>query len=198
MKMNQKMKTILPLAAAMGSLASSANAATLAMFDAGGTGSNLQAGYTAISQGGSATDNGITLTNTYTNTATRAEGVNPLPALYRDFFYNPKTLTLSGLDFNTDYVLTIYHYDINGNSTTDWYIGADDGSPDHTSVSPGTFDESEAKFDLNVTSSGTGTVLITTGSSGFFNGMEVATVPEPTTTALLGLGGLALILRRRK
>jgi hypothetical protein len=33
---------------------------------------------------------------------------------------------------------------------------------------------------------------------GYFAGYTVAAVPEPTTTALLGLGGLALILRRRK
>jgi hypothetical protein len=28
--------------------------------------------------------------------------------------------------------------------------------------------------------------------------LDIAAVPEPSTTALLGLGGLALILRRRK
>lgn len=31
-----------------------------------------------------------------------------------------------------------------------------------------------------------------------FNGFELTSVPEPTTTGLLGLGGLALILRRSK
>ena len=31
-----------------------------------------------------------------------------------------------------------------------------------------------------------------------FDGISVASVPEPSSTALLGLGGLALILRRRK
>ena len=37
------------------------------------------------------------------------------------------------------------------------------------------------------------------GSNDGFNGFQlINTVPEPTTTALLGLGGLALILRRRK
>ena len=30
------------------------------------------------------------------------------------------------------------------------------------------------------------------------NSVKLTQVPEPTTTALLGLGGLALILRRRK
>ncbi len=30
------------------------------------------------------------------------------------------------------------------------------------------------------------------------NGFQLSVVPEPSTSALLGLGGLALILRRRK
>ncbi len=33
---------------------------------------------------------------------------------------------------------------------------------------------------------------------GFIDGLRLKTVPEPSSTALLGLGGLALILRRRK
>ncbi|MFK7910125.1 MAG: PEP-CTERM sorting domain-containing protein [Akkermansiaceae bacterium] len=38
------------------------------------------------------------------------------------------------------------------------------------------------------------------GTGGWFgyNGMEIDVVPEPSSTALLGLGGLALILRRRR
>ena len=36
------------------------------------------------------------------------------------------------------------------------------------------------------------------GGEGYFAGYTVAAVPEPSSTALLGFGGLALILRRRK
>lgn len=36
------------------------------------------------------------------------------------------------------------------------------------------------------------------GGEGYFAGYTVESVPEPSSTALLGLGGLALILRRRK
>jgi len=32
----------------------------------------------------------------------------------------------------------------------------------------------------------------------FIQGIQLTTVPEPSSAALLGLGGLALILRRRK
>ncbi len=45
--------------------------------------------------------------------------------------------------------------------------------------------------------SGTGTLSLTSGEDAVFHA-DIALVPEPTTTALLGLGGLALILRRRK
>lgn len=37
-----------------------------------------------------------------------------------------------------------------------------------------------------------------TGSTGAIDDFSLTTIPEPTTTALLGLGGLVLILRRRK
>lgn len=42
------------------------------------------------------------------------------------------------------------------------------------------------------------TVILTGSDATFANALDLAVVPEPSTTALLGLGGLALILRRRK
>jgi hypothetical protein len=47
-------------------------------------------------------------------------------------------------------------------------------------------------------SSITDTVILTGADATWANALSAATVPEPSTTALLGLGGLALILRRRK
>jgi hypothetical protein len=56
------------------------------------------------------------------------------------------------------------------------------------------FSTTDASADLelvwNSISGGTGT--------GFIGGYVVETVPEPSSTALLGLGGLALMLRRRR
>ncbi|MEZ7956382.1 MAG: PEP-CTERM sorting domain-containing protein [Rubritalea sp.] len=61
----------------------------------------------------------------------------------------------------------------------------------------------------NVEADGSGNILFT-GTAGDnldgsvdahrfgLNGLQINQVPEPSTTALLGLGGLALILRRRK
>lgn len=37
-----------------------------------------------------------------------------------------------------------------------------------------------------------------TAAGGYFDNMKIESVPEPSSAALLGLGGLALILRRRK
>lgn len=92
----------------------------------------------------------------------------------------------------------------------------------------GTFSGATSSFTLGLPSAGTGTSLggqVTqapetfsfsatdvryvkmslisnhpTGTAGnvSFNGIRFAAVPEPSSTALLGLGGLALILRRRK
>ena len=45
--------------------------------------------------------------------------------------------------------------------------------------------------------SGGGTLNLTSGEDAVFHA-DITAVPEPSTTALLGLGGLALILRRRK
>jgi hypothetical protein len=55
---------------------------------------------------------------------------------------------------------------------------------------------------LGVSPDVTGTIVFTTSqpssSNPAFNGLLINAVPEPSSTALLGLGGLALILRRRK
>ena len=47
---------------------------------------------------------------------------------------------------------------------------------------------------------GTGTAGADNGDNNFatVDNVNLTAVPEPTSTALLGLGGLALILRRRK
>ncbi|MGB0993369.1 MAG: PEP-CTERM sorting domain-containing protein [Akkermansiaceae bacterium] len=54
---------------------------------------------------------------------------------------------------------------------------------------------------LTLTSDGSGQITGTatgTGNEGNWAALTIESVPEPSSTALLGLGGLALILRRRK
>ncbi|MBT7959399.1 MAG: PEP-CTERM sorting domain-containing protein [Akkermansiaceae bacterium] len=64
-------------------------------------------------------------------------------------------------------------------------------------------DESDTTF-FGVVADGTGTItgtwdhLDTDGGEARWGGIQFEQIPEPSTTALLGLGGLALILRRRK
>ena len=168
-----------------------AHAAPIAQFDAGS--SNLLAsGFEAITQNSSATQNGVTLTNTHSNTAVRAASALSPAELYRDFFYNNGTYTLSGLDASTDYVVTIYNYDNDATTNSNYYIGANDGTPDVISNST----DSNVVFDLAVTSDGDGEVLITV-TNARFNGLEVSAVPEPGSLALMALGGLCVLRRRR-
>ena len=209
MKLNKLSKTTMSLATTMGSLAlsvSSANAAVIASFDYGN--GTLQSGYTQGATNGAATDGSVTATTAgWTSPQSPGDASlnsNPQEDLYEDYLYGAdSTVTLSGLANNTDYVITIYAY-AGGNSglAAGWYVGANDGTPDHTwSQTAQPWDEDVAKFDLNATSSGSGVILLSidnTSKTSRINGLEISAVPEPTTTALLGLGGLALILRRRK
>jgi len=65
-------------------------------------------------------------------------------------------------------------------------------SPLSWSIDASTLAATEGEdLNLNITATGNGTAIDNVS-------LEVNVVPEPSTTALLGLGGLALILRRRK
>ncbi|MFC5050455.1 PEP-CTERM sorting domain-containing protein [Rubritalea spongiae] len=115
------------------------------------------------------------------------------------------TLTFSGLDDSLSYDLTIGSYWAGGtaaqkeNRNTGWEV---DG------VQLGTVADSLSDSYVNFTNlstDGSGNLVISTYD---LNANTISTlsaltltavaVPEPSSTALLGLGGLALILRRRK
>ena len=57
---------------------------------------------------------------------------------------------------------------------------------------------SQEQYFIAGMSGSAGPLFTADGEKVFLNAIDALTVPEPTTTALLGLGGLALILRRRK
>lgn len=90
----------------------------------------------------------------------------------------------------------IYGISINGGAFATIEGTIDGGS------STGTTDQSD--FAALASISNGDTIDLVIGNKGSFNSDEVHgnfvinTVPEPSSTALLGLGGLALILRRRK
>lgn len=129
--------------------------------------------------------------------------------LYQDFFYTnsgPMTLELSGpgISANTDYVLSFWsQYQAQARNTTFTAASGTVGTtlgPIATSNAPATGLTDPIHFISGTfTSDGTGKLTISAGSNRpAVNGVQIDAVPEPSTTALLGLGGLALILRRRK
>ncbi|MGJ8672717.1 PEP-CTERM sorting domain-containing protein [Rubritalea sp.] len=122
-------------------------------------------------------------------------------------------LSLTGLAANTTYVFTSYHFDTHDQSGT--FIVDQTPTASETATSPFAFDEAGGvggftpettnAYSFDVTSDGSGNLDITyTQNSGTWigiNGFDLvstASVPEPSSTALLGLGGIALILRRRR
>ena len=122
----------------------------------------------------------------------------------------------SGVQYSVDFLAGPANYSTNQWSTTangnglkiEVFNGSGlIGSTDFTAIDASlasSLDLGLSNGNFTYTGDGTGDVQIRiTGlGGGVFNGsidnISVDAVPEPTTTALLGLGGLALILRRRK
>ena len=109
------------------------------------------------------------------------------------------TLTFSDLDASSVYNLSL----IGGRASngTDGPIAITTGTG-----AGGTLLNNGTQLDLSITSNASGVIAFTFvdtntdfNDSTTLNAMRIsAPVPEPSSTALLGLGGLALIMRRRK
>lgn len=128
------------------------------------------------------------------------------------------TISFTGLSL-IDHTLTAWHnvsatdsasfssglYSITPSLTTGTLVGtatvgaASNINKDAVGVVAADFNNSVISFTPD--GGGNATVVLTSPqASGFLtlSGIEVTSVPEPSGTALLGLGGLALILRRRR
>lgn len=110
------------------------------------------------------------------------------------------TVTVSGLTNGETYTVTVWA-GLSGVGTADTDVTVT-GSNEGTLTA-----DLDAAYTANSVLTFTGTVAggqiaLSAGPSGGTNhawqGIRIETVPEPSSTALLGLGGLALILRRRK
>ena len=122
-------------------------------------------------------------------------------------------ITIGGLNPGGTYNLAlITGFNVAGSFSTDFTIGGTTLTANDT-VGAGTNANGALTFTSggthalfsNIIADGSGDITFsTTNTAGASNGVlsglqiEAVAVPEPSTTALLGLGGLALILRRRK
>jgi hypothetical protein len=122
------------------------------------------------------------------------------------------TFTISGLDTNMNYNLALIGASqTTGGFATDFTIGGTTktatGEHETGTNANGalTFVEGSSHVLFSGISGSTGSITFTMtdsvdGTNGVLSGLQLegVAVPEPSTTALLGLGGLALILRRRR
>jgi hypothetical protein len=127
-------------------------------------------------------------------------------ALFDDFIFDnsgPFTMNLSGagISANTAYDLTFWaFYGAQARDTTITAAGSTTG----TTLGPIAFTNPPTSLADNsasgtFTSDGSGNLDFSFGAGRpALNGFTISAVPEPSATALLGFGGLALILRRRK
>lgn len=108
-----------------------------------------------------------------------------------------QTITFSGLNDSLTYNLTLAI----GHSTDQNLTGGTFGGDLTGSIALGANSAATHLVTFNdLTTGGDGTITFTYGgavASGF-SALELSAVPEPSSAALLGLGSLALILRRRK
>lgn len=125
----------------------------------------------------------------------------PASALQDGLYIKPgatATLTFSGLDNALTYDFVVYGARGNNGGGVLYTIGANSGSISNV------FENASTAISFTGISPTAGVITLdalgtgTAGNDGALNYVQLTAVPEPSSAALLGLGGLALILRRRK
>lgn len=108
--------------------------------------------------------------------------------------------TLSARTYR-DGAQTISNYAYAGSGALTLYVYRDDATTYRIGHDSGSGIVINDTITINETGADTGLFVGFEGYAGStrnFQNLEIAAIPEPSSTALLGLGGLALILRRRK
>ena len=195
MKMNKQMKTTMSLAAAMGTLALAATSANAAVISVSDYVISTGVGVLDPNTGTTFGDSGNQLNDNVTSTS----GSNTVGWDYNSGTDRPLTTFDLGSAWDVQ-TIDIYTRTSNGTITSiDISVSLDDST--YSTVTNYAFSAPTASLDVSLLDNAR-YVRVTTYSTDWsmisevdFNGDAV---PEPTTTALLGLGGLALILRRRK
>ena len=119
-----------------------------------------------------------------------------------DLWFNATSITITGLDTSLTY--NLYSVSQGGGSGYDTSVETQTVTGDVV-YGPSTMTRGDVRVNgnfhtfLGVSPDNTGQIVLSMDdSNAVSNGLLIVAVPEPSTTALLGLGGLALILRRRK
>ena len=149
-------------------------------------------------------------------------------ALYRDFVFSYSKdvgsgldVTVSGLDANTQYNVTLWSFDILSNAMdgrfSDWTANGAIAQEDYMfsgsggSVPTTPTADGDNSFTMQITSDASGAILLEgrwdTKSDSvagnpdfgvFLNGIQVTEIPEPVSLNLLGLGCIVLLKRHIK
>ena len=132
-------------------------------------------------------------------------GSNPFDQSFAviDGIYSNMTTGLVTLTFSDLAASTVYDLSLIGGRAT---LGTDGSIAITTGTgSGGTLLNDGTQLDLSIISDGSGVIAFTFvdtnnnfNNSTVLNAMSITAVPEPSSAALLGLGGISLILRRRK
>lgn len=183
------------------------------------SGSNTETGFTAISSAPiSATSSGVTLSTSTAPSGFRDRGEtapitgNPDVNILRDLAFwstgDAIVFNLSGLDANTEYEGIFWVFDSeSGNSGKNIdFITAGGSGGGTTSITTNNTDASANPYSFaNFFSTASGTATITmdhTGGAGgavsLINGLQLEVVPEPSSFAMMVMGGAALLCIRRR